>query len=111
MLSVKNRIQAPAKINRAKSFKFDSFVTRSLAHQARLCILTMREEETAANHHHRFRFRLGTNSKRRRLAGRTWRRGYTSAWELEFSKLRGLRLLGSSVGRRRFAWEGRFGVA
>lgn len=74
----------------------------------------MREEETAANHHRRrrrFRFGLGTNSKRRRLAGRTWRRGCTSAWGLEFSKLRGLRLLGSSAGRRRFALEGRFGVA
>lgn len=77
----------------------------------------MREEETAANHHRRrrfrFRFGLGTNSKRRRLAGRTWRRGCTSAWGLEFSKLRGLRLRlgGSSVGRRRFSLEGRFGVA
>lgn len=73
----------------------------------------MREEETAANHHRRrrFRFGLGTNSKRRRLAGRTWRRVCTSAWGLEFSKLRGLRLLGASVGRRRFALEGRFGVA
>jgi hypothetical protein len=91
VLSVNNRIQAPTKSNKKR--EFDSFVARSLI--SIMHTYPMREG-TAANRHHRFRLR--TNSKRRRLAAPTWRPGCTSAWGLEFSKLRGLLLclLGSS---------------